>query len=273
MSWHHLWYIIYIFFYSAISFPLIKFLKSESSSKFKNGLKNFLAKPGGLYLAVLPLLAIYYGMARQFPTTHALYGDWFNLSFSFIFFIYGMLIISTEGLWDVLQKNRKISLIIAAVPFLFLWLFVWGPTFEIMNERTTAFFYFYGFLKLTFVTSWLFAIFGYSRILLNKTNKLLKYANEAVYPFYILHQTVMLIFGYYIIQMSIGILPKFILVALVTFGGSLFIYEFFIRRYNFMRVLFGLKPKSNFWTAEKDKIVKGEINYQNGVLLEIENEN
>ena len=161
-------------------------------------------------------------------------------------------------MWSIFQDFRKTSLYIALIPFVFLWLFVWGPTFEIMNERTTFFFYFYGFLKITFITSWLFTILGYSKILLSKTNKFLKYANEAVYPFYILHQTIMLILGYYILQLEWSILPKFVLVAIVTFIGSLIVYEIFIRRYNFMRILFGLKPLNKTTIASK-KLVQSKL--------------
>ena len=71
---------------------------------------------------------------------------------------------------------------------------------------------------------------------------MLAYANEAVYPFYILHQSIMMIFGYYILKMQIGMLPKFMLVVIATFGGSLIVYEFVVKRTNVTRVLFGMKP-------------------------------
>lgn len=241
-SWHHLWYILYILFYSLISIPLLKYLKENKSENFKAKLLGYFSKPGRIYLLILPLLAVYYGMARAFPTTHTLWGDWHNLTYSFIFFLCGMFIISVKGLWDIIEKQRKTSLILALIPFSFLWLFVWGPTFYVMNEETTFFFFFYGALKNTFVACWLLAILGYSRKLFNRTNKFLRYSTEAVYPLYILHQSVMMVIGYYIIQQTWGILPKFVLVAISTFGGSILIYELFIKRFNLSRMFFGLKP-------------------------------
>ena len=83
----------------------------------------------------------------------------------------------------------------------------------------------------------------------------------------------MLIFGYYILEFQWGILPKFILVAVVTFGGSLLIYEIFIRRYNFMRTLFGLKPKSLAIPAEVNLVFNEAANYEGSVLVENENDN
>ena len=121
-SWHHLWYVMYIFVFSMICFPLLKYLKSSGSIDFKNKLYMFLLKPGRIYLLGLPLLLVYYGLAPFFPTTHALVDDWYNFTYMLIFFIYGMIIISVDGMWDVLEKYRKTSLIIALIPFSFLWL-------------------------------------------------------------------------------------------------------------------------------------------------------
>jgi len=258
LSWHHLWYIIYIFVYSLMAIPLLKFLKGDKSKIFKTKLYEFFSKPGKIYLLGLPLLFVFYSLAPFFPTTHGLFDDWYNFTYSFTFFIYGIFIISVDGLWDVIEQQRKLSLKIAHIPFAFLWLFVWGPTFYIMNEETTAFFFFYGFLKTTFVICWLLAVLGYSRIILNKTNKFLAYATDAVYPFYILHQTIMMIFGYYIIKLPLGIFSKFTIVAIITFGGSFILYEFFIKRFNISRVLFGMKTVHSRKALNIPQIIEGE---------------
>jgi peptidoglycan/LPS O-acetylase OafA/YrhL len=92
------------------------------------------------------------------------------------------------------------------------------------------------------IPSLLYAILGYGRVLLNKPSRVLTYANESVYPLYILHQSVELIFAYYIIQLDWGVLPKFVLLVIITFGVSLLIYELFVKRFNITRLLLGMKP-------------------------------
>jgi hypothetical protein len=89
--------------------------------------------------------------------------------------------------------------------------------------------------------SWILAITGYGSAYLNRNNKTLEYANQAVYPFYILHQTITIIIGYYLMNVNWGLFPKGMLMVLVTFGASFLIYEFLIRRIGWMRPLFGLK--------------------------------
>jgi hypothetical protein len=63
-----------------------------------------------------------------------------------------------------------------------------------------------------------------------------------VLPFYILHQPVILILGYFIIPLPLTILTKYLLIAPLAFGITLGLYEFGIRRVNLVRRLFDLKP-------------------------------
>ena len=243
LSWHHLWYVLYIFVYTLIALPLFLYVKSERSLKIRGTINQFFSNhPTTIYLIILPLLLFYYFLAPIFPTTHALINDWYNHSISFSLFLLGFFISSFSGLWQAIVKIRKISLIVASIPGLILILFVWGPTFYVMREDTEIFFIIYSIFKWTFIVSWLFTILGYSQYLLNRPSKILKYANESVYPLYILHQTVMIIFGYYIINLDWNVYLKFMTITVITFGGSLLIYEAFIKRFNIMRLLFGMKP-------------------------------
>ena len=91
--------------------------------------------------------------------------------------------------------------------------------------------------------SWVLALFGFSAKHLNKKSKLLSYSNQAVYPFYILHQTVIMVIAHYLVNLEWSLGIKASIMVIGTFGISWFIYEFFIRRWNYVRSLFGLKPK------------------------------
>jgi hypothetical protein len=87
---------------------------------------------------------------------------------------------------------------------------------------------------------------------LNFSKPFLKYANEAVLPFYILHQTVLLCVGYFVVQWAIPDLLKWVIILPVSFVIIMVLYEFLVRRFNVMRVLFGmklLKPSAPVMTA------------------------
>jgi glucan biosynthesis protein C len=244
LSWHHLWYVLYIFLYSIIALPLFLYLGNKKTTSLKERVDNYFTHhPNSIYFITILFLIFYYTLAPIFPTTHALIDDWYNHSISFAFFILGFCISAFNGIWESIVNKRKQSLMIALIPAIFLIIFVWGPTFYIFDEGSILFFFIYGLLKWIFIIAWLLAILGYSKFLLNKPSKILFYANESVYPLYILHQTIMIIFGYYIIQLNWSVAIKFAALIIITFGGSFFFYELFIKRLNLMRLLFGMKPK------------------------------
>jgi glucan biosynthesis protein C len=74
-------------------------------------------------------------------------------------------------------------------------------------------------------------------------HKALAYGNEAVLPFYLFHQTVILIVGYFVIRWNLGILPKLLIVAAVSFPLILVLYELLVRRWSVVRFLFGMRPR------------------------------
>ncbi|MCY7272175.1 MAG: acyltransferase family protein, partial [Phormidesmis sp. CAN_BIN44] len=88
---------------------------------------------------------------------------------------------------------------------------------------------------------WVIAILSLARSHLNFKSRLLQYTNEASYPFYILHQSVVVIIGFYVIQWNIGVLEKFIITSTGSLIGTIGLYELLIRRFNIHRFLFGLK--------------------------------
>jgi len=77
---------------------------------------------------------------------------------------------------------------------------------------------------------------------LNFNHKFLLPANTSILPVYILHQTIIIVFGYYIIQWNISILTKYLLIAGLAIPSTMLIY-LLIKKVNFLRFVFGLKTK------------------------------
>jgi hypothetical protein len=79
---------------------------------------------------------------------------------------------------------------------------------------------------------------------LDFTNKWLKYAQEAVLPFFIVHQPAIIVIAFFVVQWNVGILPKLITVVLSSFVVSVGLYELIIRRIRPLRLLFGMASRS-----------------------------
>jgi len=78
---------------------------------------------------------------------------------------------------------------------------------------------------------------------LNFSNKIVNYGNEAVLPFYILHQTIILSVGWFVIPWNIGVLPKYLIISGVSFVLIMALYELLIKRINIVRFFFGMRLK------------------------------
>jgi peptidoglycan/LPS O-acetylase OafA/YrhL len=106
--------------------------------------------------------------------------------------------------------------------------------------------------------SWIALIIGFTRKYLNYTNSSLKYCNTLVYPFFILHQTVTIVLGYYVIDWGMSGMLEFLVIVVGTFVICSFLYELLIKRINILRILFGLKwmkscTSANMQSKEKLK--------------------
>lgn len=236
-SWHHLWYIPYIFVFSLITVPLFRYLKSVNG-KIKLG--RFIDRFNGnsfIFLWFVPI-AISEITLRPFWPDNAnnLLGDWAQFTSTLIIFCYGHFLASHQAIWVTIEKNRfrALGLGIATVSILYI---MWYSDYEPANFEYAI----YRILRSLNPWCWILTALGFGKRYLSWNSKLLKYANEAVYPFYILHQTITVVLGFYLINWPIGIPLKFFVLASGTFLGCWIIYEILIKRNNLMRLLFGLK--------------------------------
>ncbi|WP_194778096.1 acyltransferase family protein [Pararhodonellum marinum] len=236
LSWHHLWFLPYLLIFSLILVPIFLYLRNHKENLLLKLTERLASSPFGLFCLIFPLFIYNSILAPNYPSTHALVGDWFNLINYITLFFLGFIFISIkETFWKTVMHHRKIYLLCGILGFSFL-LLIW-----LVFERSPLIYYLESLVRAFNTWSWIMTIFGFAASYLNGRNTFLSYANEAVYPFYILHQTVTITLGYYLMNLDWGLLSKFTLMVFGTFGISLLLYEYGIRRWKFIRPLFGLK--------------------------------
>ncbi len=236
LSWHHLWFLPYLLLFSLVLAPLFLYLRNNPQAAILRGAHYLVSHPWSLFGFIVPLYFWEALLEPYYPSTHALIGDWFNIVNYFTLFFVGFLLISVkDSFWKTVTENRRSYLYCGIAGFSILlgrWLLL---------EDSTVVHFVEAFVKVFNLWSWIMAIFGYAAVYLNNKSTTLSYANEAVYPFYILHQTITITIGYYLMNLDWGFWPKFSLMVIGTFGISWLIYEFGIRRWKPIRPLFGMK--------------------------------
>ena len=84
---------------------------------------------------------------------------------------------------------------------------------------------------------------------------ILRQVNEGVLPFFILHQTVLLVTGYFIMTWEIPDVLKWAIVLTSSFIIIIALYTLFIRKYELFRFLFGMKTTQPFFDIFRKKSV------------------
>jgi len=78
--------------------------------------------------------------------------------------------------------------------------------------------------------------------------RLVAYGREAQLPCYVLHQTPIIIIGYYVVQWNIPVLAKVAIISFASLAATLRVYESLIRRVHTLRLLFGgMKRRAQFY--------------------------
>jgi peptidoglycan/LPS O-acetylase OafA/YrhL len=162
-----------------------------------------------------------------------LIGDWYIFNHYFLFTLFGCLLASMRDAWDWLASRRQLSLGVALIVFGSAMLMFKAGVIERDTPADAL-------VAIVFTWTSLMAFIGYGRRYLSFSNPLLRWARDASYPIYILHQTVIIVIGYWIIQQPWSAWTKYAAVLIGTMAICVALYEG-IRRFNLTRVLFGMK--------------------------------
>jgi glucan biosynthesis protein C len=234
----HLWYLWFLFLFSIILYPLMRWMKSRGSG-FLSRLVGVISKTGVLYTLTFPFLLLYLIIPSHSPLLNG-NGGWPYIMYLW-FLLLGFLIVSHEQLQDKIRRLRWVSLVVGLaleVGFLIVLSQVPNP------DEITPLLVLAGVMRIFGGWICVLAIFGLGMQYLTARTPKLDYANEAVLPFYIFHQTVLLAVGYFVLQWGMLEVLEWAVIVVISFAIIMVLYEFAVRRFNAMRFLFGMKPRT-----------------------------
>jgi hypothetical protein len=237
-SWHHMWFVAYLFAYSAIALPFFLWLRSEAGRTFHDRVENAMASPW-IYALCVPMGLVYAALIERFHGPQDILNDWAMFLLYGMIFVYGYLLGDRTRVWQAIQDRRQLSLAIAFAMITFINVLRWNRIEPPPGNSLPTLAY----LALTGAMPWFWtlAILGYGRRYLNRDHRWLPYANEAAYPVYILHQTIVVGLAYYVVQLKEPLFAKYLFLAPVSLLLTVLVYHLYIRPFRPMRFLFGMK--------------------------------
>jgi len=231
----YLWFILFLFIFSMISLKLFIYFRKVTIEYKLSKLADFCTKKGGILILVIPLILLQL-IGILFLGFLVLSG-WSILVYLCIF-IYGYIFASNDKFKKAIDKNYTLTFIIGIISSIIAIIAYLNLSFEI-----TVLILFIVFAPLGCLC-WLVTILGFANKYLNKNSKHLKQLNDLVLPFYIIHQTIIVMVDYYIIQLNISVILKYLIVLAIAFGLTLGLV-LIIRKINILRLLFGMRLKKN----------------------------
>lgn len=245
-TWNHLWYLAYLLPYTVLAVVLASLLRP-----LRRALPRW--RPGdrllGPLLLALPVAWLAWSLLvlmPRWPPTHALLDDVYVHAESLPLFLGGFLAARWQRGWDLLVRGRRVTLALAVLGLclelgiralarlphagdLDAWVLAlpWAQT-----ERVG---------RALYTWCMLLTLFGWARVLLDRPWPWLNYCREAVFSWYILHQTVLIVLLYALRPLQLGPWLEPALLVAGTISGCLLIHELLIRRSRWLRPLFGLR--------------------------------
>ncbi|PWL40004.1 hypothetical protein DKG77_04025 [Flagellimonas aquimarina] len=240
ISWHHLWFILYLFIISLLIAPFLNYAKSGHYNMVRGKVIGLVTKKMGLNW-LFPIIILSQVLLRQyFPkSTHALYNDWAYFTYYLLFFLSGFMLFTSGKVISALTNDRRLYLfqtliftvILFSLPVLF-------------SEPSMVQDYSRGITEMVISLSCGLTAIGYFKKYFNKDHKYRKVLNEAIYPFYLLHQPALIFVGYMVLQLDVSYGMQAVLITLLSLLSIYLTYWFVIRKVNILRVAFGMKRKS-----------------------------
>ena len=231
---NHLWYLRSLWQYSLALIVLLPLLNSSYITRASDW---FFKQHIGLiiFLLSLPILTIQLTWPQE--------TNRYPLGFTFL--LYGYLIGWHASFWQQLNFHLK-TLCITFILLLIIFISFYNAVWLTIDDSTppwliTVGMVIYSSVRVVGVLMVLALAYKY----LNKKSSLLSYFNDAVYPFYIVHQTIIIVLAYNLVPLSLGPIIEPICVILITILLCFICFEV-IRRIDFLKPLFGVKIIRNY---------------------------
>lgn len=232
-TWNHLWFVAYLWVYT-MALGLVVLAIPGVVGRIERWLAPLAS---GVWLLIVPSLL--FGVFRltllpHFPSTHALFGDWYNHALFAGVFLLGFLLAHAASFWDEIERQRWIAIILAVACYA-LWLSL-RPLRDGGVPVRLGIGFAYGFYQWLAIV----VVLGFARRWLSRDSAARRYLTDAIFPYYIVHQTAIIMIAHALrgSGVSPGIEPTIVIGG--TAAACAATYEI-VRRVSWLRPLFGLK--------------------------------
>jgi uncharacterized protein (DUF2147 family) len=226
-TWAHLWFIAYLLVFTLLYLPLFRWLQGRRGELAH-------APAWAIYLPIVPLALVQIFLRPYWPGLQNLYDDWANVGYYSTYLIAGLLLARYPALERAVHREwkRALGIALAATGVLLL------GVLRVYDAPSVL-------LAGSAIAGWCFvvALLGAAHRFLVSVTTGLPYLVESAFPVYWLHQSAIVLIGYLVIRLELGIAAKFALLLAASVSATLVVYHFGIRPFVLARFWVGMKPR------------------------------
>jgi hypothetical protein len=239
-TWNHLWFVAYLLVYTSL-LAICLAAGVRLPAWMRGAALRIVAGPGCLVLPALWLMLLRLTLAPLFPQTNALVGDWYAHALYFSLFLLGFWLARAPGFWAALVRWRWVAAALALSAYAaYEWAdLVVYPGDTVPPPRV------WQALRIDYgLDQWasIAAILGFAHRHLRRGGPVLDYLTQGVFPFYIIHQTIIVVCEFWIKPLLLPQPVEAGILIAATVAGCFATYEI-VRRVWWLRPLFGLRAE------------------------------
>jgi peptidoglycan/LPS O-acetylase OafA/YrhL len=236
-TWNHLWFLAYLWVYTLLFVPLKPWL-DRAAVRLRQAPLGVMTV---LLVPALLLTGLRLTLAEAYPPTNALFDDWYNHARYVSFLFAGYVLADCARFWHIASRWRWRWLAGALFAYAVLLLIAGNglePVLGLLPEAAQT-----PLVRLLVSFDqwlWVLAVLGLGHHFLNRPSAVLRYMNDAILPWYMLHQTLIVLLAFWLAPIALPQGLEAVLLIGGTVVGCAFGYQI-VKRSRLGRLLFGLK--------------------------------
>jgi surface polysaccharide O-acyltransferase-like enzyme len=222
----HLWFLLVLLLFSLVTLPFFLLLRGRKVP--------FTVGPAGVLLLTPLLIFTLEGVLFALGLDASQTGWMFGVYLAYYVLGYGLL--PGEQFRAAVRKYglpALVGVVVTTVPLALL------PEPTGFSAASVA----YNALKCYSCWLWVVGLFYLGDRYLSQDSPALRYCGEAVMPFYVLHQPIIVGLGFAVRNVALPVAVKLPLLLATAFVLIVLCYHLLVRPFNAVRFLFGMKPR------------------------------
>jgi glucans biosynthesis protein C len=225
-TWNHLWFLPYLWAYTMIIFCVLA-VWPNWLKKLANHVDRW---ANHFFLLIFPIALLFIirlTLGSKFRVTHALLDDWFSHAMYFSMFCIGACFATSNTAWEKLSALRWVAFLGAIAGWA---IFAFVPPAKPLQLLVVSCFHWCAIV----------AFFGFANAHLNSDGRFRAVFTEAIFPIYILHQTIIIVGSQWLLPLKLSPLIEGLLLVTATFGLSYFGYAA-LKKIKLFHTWFGIR--------------------------------